>query len=327
MHTPQESIARAEEAEARSDFVVAASIYRTVIDDGDPVFAAEARFRLGRVAWRQGNYDAALDSFEQARAAAVQAGNDDLRARAENGIGAVHYARGSYTQARASYEVALQLTRDAATRAKILMNLGVIANIEGDYETAHDRYQRSRQLFLEIGDADGEAMVTHNLGMLHADQGRYDEAAEAYQRCLTLGEQRGNRQLIGNVFVNQAELFCRRGEAARAIAAADLALPIFAELADEAGRAEALRWRGVALARIGRTPAAITTLVDAIRMATRLQLRLLEAETAGELARVTLDTGDRTGARSWGARALELFEALGARRDAEAIRQLLSTAG
>ena len=98
-----------EASEIRGDLGVALAFYERALDSTEPQVVAEAHFRVGRVAWRQGRFDDALSEYEKAATLARTLALQGLRARVENGIGAVHYARGAYAQARASYLTTLGL--------------------------------------------------------------------------------------------------------------------------------------------------------------------------------------------------------------------------
>lgn len=320
-----EAIRRGEDAEREGDFLQASAAYEAALDDPDPLVVGDANFHLGRAAWRQGRFEAAIAAFEAARGVALQHGADALRAQTENGIGAVHYARGEYGQARAAYDVALAFTADPVMRAKIQLNLGVIANIEGDLETARAMYARSRSVFREAGDTAFEALALYNLGMLHADQREWDEADEAYRLTLDVCEARGDRQMLANVLVNRSEVSSGRGRYDEAVATCDRALTIYVELGDEVGRGEALRWKGHALRLLGMPVAAERVLVEAIRSAQRTQVLLLEAEASREIGEITTARGDAVAARSWLSRALELFEKLGAAPDIAHTRDALAS--
>ena len=323
--TGPDAIRAGEAAEHGGDLVLATAAYQSALDHADRAVVADANFHLGRVAWRQGRYDDALAAYTRARALAVEADATEVRARVENGIGAVHYARGEYAQARAAYGVALELTHEASLRAKIALNLGVIANIEGDLEEARDQYQRSRALFKEARDLAGEALTLHNIGMLHADLEEWDEADEAYQRCLELCEPQGNRQMIANVLLNRSELSCARERYGDAVASCDLALSIYSAIGDEVGRGEAMRWKGHALRYMGQLDAAERALNEAARVSHRTQVKLLEAETMRDLGAVRRARGDAFGATKNLERALELFTALGAQREVDELASELKT--
>jgi tetratricopeptide (TPR) repeat protein len=322
--SPDERLAAGDAAERAGDFVSARGAYEAALDDGDARTAADAHFHLGRLDWRQGRFDTALRAFERARAGAVRLGDVELRARVENAIGATHYALGSYAQARAAYHLALELTTDATMRAKSLLNLGVIENIAGDLTAARAAYAQSRAAFRQAGDEEGEALALHNLAMLHADAGAWEEAEEAYREALERFERLGNRQMVASVLFNRAEVLGGRGAHAAAVASCDLALAIYAELGDDVGRGEALRWKGISLHRLGQRDAAESCLREAMRIALRLRLRLLEGEIARALAELALERGDAHRARRWVTRARRVFTELDATRELAAVADFLA---
>lgn len=311
------NLSAGEAAERAGEYARAAAAYSEATVANEPLIAAEAYFRLGRLAWRQSDYARALRLYETARARAVELDADELRARIENGVGAVHYAHGAYTQARACYRAALDLTRDEAVRAKILLNLGVIDNIEGDLKGARSSYVRSRDIARRLGDREGEAFAQHNLGMLHADVGEWEAAREAFAACLRLAEEQGNRQMVGTVLLNEAEVDCAQGRFEDAIARTGQAIAILSEVGDEVERAQALRWQGVAQLGLRRLDRARQCFTDALRVAARTGSRLLEAEVSRELGVTASADQDTPAAIDWLTRARTQFEALGARREVE----------
>ena len=290
-----ELLRHGEVAEQSGDLIAAIAAYEGAAEDDDARVRAQACFRLGRVSWRQARYDAAIEAFRRARVLATQLADEELRARTENGVGAVHYARGEYAKARSWYGKALARSRDDAMRARILVNLGVIANIEGRLEEAERHYAQSRAVFAMVGDSEGEALALHNLGMVHADLGQWPHAHADYQRCLHLFERLGNRAMVANVFVNRAELAVARGQFAQAVTACDRAVAIYVQLGDQVGLGEALRWKGRALHHLGELARAERSLNEAVQIAHRTQAHLLEADASRELAtvRASLDSAEK----------------------------------
>ena len=304
---------------------MALALYEDALADPDPSTVGQARFRLGRIAWRQGRFDDALAEYAQAISIAEDRGMHLLRAHVENGIGAVHYARGAYKQARASYAIAEQLAgADTVLRGRIQLNIGVIANIEGDLSGAREAYLRSRDEFAAAGDESGEALVLHNLGMVYADMERWREADESYTRCLEIAERLGNRQMIANVLLNDSDVRCADGRYDEAVAQCERALAIYTEVGDEPGRGDALRGRAHALRRMGHLDAATLSLDEAMRIATHLQARLLEAEVARERGLVATAGGDDVEAERYLALALDAFTELGAQREVAEVRAELA---
>lgn len=302
-------------AEDAGDLVGAAAAFVSLASHEDPHVVATAKLHLGRIAWRQNELDDALRLCEESRAIAMRLGDQDLRARIENAMGVLHVAREEYAQAKAAYNVALELTKETTTRAKIALNLGVIANIQGTLDVARRNYGQSLALFREADDERGVAMALHNIGMLHSDLGEWEEADEAFREALALLEHQSNREMIANVLVNRSEVMYGRGRVQDAIALCDHAKATYAEIGDELGRAEALKWKAHGLRLLGRHGAAVNALNEALRIAQRSGTRLLEAETTRELARVYRADDRPREAQQAFLRALDMFRALGATRD------------
>lgn len=306
-------------AEIRGDLVAAAASYRALAELPDPVSAAEGHFRLGRLAWRQGHFEDALAAYARMLDLGNATGRDDIVARAHNGRGAVHYSRGEYAQAQACYRLAMSLTPDASRHAPFLLNLGVIANIQGDLLAAQQNYSRACALSREHHDSVIEALALHNLGMVHADLEEWDEADDAFKQALALFEAQSNRPMIASALVNRSEVLLAQAALAEAVRHCELAIAMYDELGDELGRGEAQRWQGRALRERGDMAAAERALVDAVHVAVRYRVKLLEAEASRELAVLKRTAGHTDEADRWEGRAMALFRELGAHRELAAL--------
>ena len=318
-----EQLAAGERAESLGDYVTAAAAYRAVVDVPDVRLAAQAQFCLGRVSWRQGRFDVALLAFRNARALSDQTGDHELSARVANGVGAVYYVRGEYATARAAYAEAEALTHDMTMRGKILLNLGVIENIQGKLHAALEHYERAFHIFEETKDRDSATLALHNRGMVQADLGRWDDADGSFLAALSSATDSGNREMIAKTLVNRAEVLVERGALSDAVAHCDRALEIYADIGEEVGRGEALRWRAHALGRAGKHAEAERNASEALHIATRAGALLLEAESARTVGVLRGLLGDRAGGVKRLRHALALFTKLGAAREAREIGALL----
>jgi tetratricopeptide (TPR) repeat protein len=304
-------------AEGRGNYLEARGAFEAALEDPDPLVVANAHACLGRLAWQQGAYEASFMSFERARAIAIRLDAAEVKARAEIGLGNVYYARGDYGRARDMYDAVRTNPSVSALRGKVLLNLGAIANIEGDMLGAERNYTQAAKAFAESGDMHGQAQAHNNLGMLHADRLDWERAGEEYAEALRLSDETGNRELIGLITMNRSELSCAMGQYDQSLALCDEALAIFAEIGAEVHRGTTLRWKGRALRELGQYGLAERALTEAMRIAHRAQAKLLEAETMQELGAMLALAGDAVAARKWFRRALDLFEGLGAVREAE----------
>ncbi|MGW3411713.1 TIR domain-containing protein, partial [Streptomyces sp. NPDC000888] len=76
--------------------------------------------------------------------------------------------------------------------------LGVIAQLRGDYEQAEERYRASLTIREELGDRSGIASSYHQLGIIAQLRGDYEQAEERYRASLTILEELGGRSGIAS---------------------------------------------------------------------------------------------------------------------------------
>ena len=84
------------------------------------------------------------------------------------------------------HDTLTHLPSDSPRQAAWIHQLGILAQLRGDYDEAARQYQRSLDILERLGDQAGMATSYHQLGMLAQDRGDYDEAARQYQRSLDI---------------------------------------------------------------------------------------------------------------------------------------------
>lgn len=317
------ALAEGTDAEQRGDLQAASAAYRRLSASEVAGPASHGLFRLGRIAWRQGRLDDALELYERARASAIELGDDDLRASIENGMGSVYCQRGIFTQARSSFAVASELAVSPALRGRIQINSGALSLLLGNVEEARTSYERAVAILDSIHDEEGLTIALHNLALAHSEEQEWDAAEMAFERCLALAEKRGDRGVMAGALLNQAELRCEAERYPEALERSEKSLAIFSEMQDEGGRAATLRVQGEIYRKMHLLEEAEPRLKDAIRIAGRLQLLTLEAEAARELGMVKAARGDVTSATKWLRRALARFSLMSADEEIHAIEEQL----
>lgn len=318
------AIEAGEAARLRGDYLEARGAFEAALDDPDPLVAGTAHHCLGKLAWHQGAYEAAATAFEKARAIAVRHDASELRARAEIGLGGVCFARGQYERARQLYDGVRSNPLSAEFLGMVFLNLGAIANIQGDVPAALEYYTQACEVSVRVGEPSIRMKARHNLGMLHADQMEWEAADVSYEQAREIAEQLGDCEALGTILMNRSELSCAMGRYGVALEQCDAALVIFAEIGAEIPRGTTLRWKGRALRELGQYGLAERALTEAMRIAHRAQAKLLEAETMQELGAMLALAGDAGAARKWLQRSLDLFEMLGATREASEVSADLS---
>jgi tetratricopeptide (TPR) repeat protein len=136
--TGHEAAQRAKELTRQS----ASQAQGTVGQDADQKRATEAEpwatFHLGSTFDRQGEYDLAVEAYQQV----IDSGHAQWAPKAAFNLGMLFENRGEYDLAKEAYQQAINSEdRDAASKARL--NLGVLFEKRGEYDLAEKAYQQA----------------------------------------------------------------------------------------------------------------------------------------------------------------------------------------
>ncbi len=214
---------------------------------------------------------------------------------------------------------------DMVTVGRCANNLGIIANMQGDYGRAIGAYTRALAAYEQGQYAQGIAEAQHNLGISYREEGRLDDALQAADAAVRAAEQLGDRQLKARALAGRAEIRVVRREPALAIREAEAALAIHRELGDPARQAESQRILAVALGVMGKVEEAESMLRDVIAGAAPREQPLLLACAQRDLAYLMARRGGGASAaiKDLIRQARAAFDRLGADREIERLDTLL----
>jgi putative nucleotidyltransferase with HDIG domain len=283
---------------------------------GEWAVLAEALRRLAIVHQQRDESAPARELCHRSYDVACRLGDDVLAAEAMNTLGGLHLASGSLEEARSTFIRALELGGSSRElRARVQQNLGILANIQGDFDEAVARYERSLAAYRDCEDSHGCAIAYHNLGMVSADRGHFTAAECYFRESRALAEQTGDAYLEGLCLVNHAEVDVARQRFENARQAAEQALALFDKLGARAPKADAYRVIGAVYRETGRPTLAEARLRTAIELAVAAGSVLGEAEACRELALLYRGTGRNQEALGLLNTAHRLFRRLDARAD------------
>src|SRR5947209_17010865 len=149
---------------------------------GESALLAEGLRRLAVIRHHRNESDEARRLCHTSYTVAHAAGNRLLAAEALNTLGGIDLETDAVADARRHFLRALELgghSRELCARAE--QKLGILANIQGDFDEALARYRRSLEAYCESNDEHGRAIAYHNLGMASADRERFDEAEHSFR--------------------------------------------------------------------------------------------------------------------------------------------------
>jgi tetratricopeptide (TPR) repeat protein len=351
-------LVEAETAEAAADYrrslrAATQAVQRSLrLDDR---LRGHARYREARAHWRLGDLDQAL-AGAQIAAALYQKGGDPISWAGALALQAnVLESQAQTDQARALYEQALTIYRDAGHQAgilEVLINLAIVV-AEKERNRALAMLEEAAGIAAAIGDRDGEARALHNQAWIHKNQGAYDVALMLYKQALALAREIGNESLQSAALSSQASILRMQGKLEKAATKYIEALSLARQIGDREGMSSRLNNLGVTLRLQGDLRRALRyfdearALADALgderrvaqrltNMGTILRMQGKLAEAQGKLnqaltvhERITDPEGRAFTLRSlgllWLARG-ELVEARTALNDALAVGNLAEAA-
>jgi tetratricopeptide (TPR) repeat protein/DNA-binding XRE family transcriptional regulator len=223
---------------------------------------------------------------------------------------------GHWTQMRVLHSTALETARQAGYQrgeADVLISLGVVQRLTGDYAESAATLARALQLCSEVGDQLGQAQAMIGLGVVQRLTVSYPVAAstltEAMQLYHTVGDQLGQADAMN-------ELGCVQrlaGDYPAALAGHQRALARYRELRDRLGQADSLRYIGRVHQETGDYSAVMPHYARALDLYRGLGDRIGQAHALNYLGTAQRVTAGYPAAEATLTEALELYRALGHR--------------
>jgi tetratricopeptide (TPR) repeat protein len=213
---------------------------------------------------------------------------------------------GHHEEARAYYDQTLRIYReigDQLNEATVLVNLGELARVMGDFGQAHTYYEQSLQGFRAVGARGGEAIVLLNLGMFLGYLGDYARANDYCKQSLHIRRETGDRRGEAIVLAALGLLSHHQGDDETALAYCRQALSMAEELGDRLRQSRTLTRMGHALLGLAQSASDdnqrreyLAQAADAYQRALEIRRELDQASLAVEvlagLARVSMAEGD-----------------------------------
>ena len=209
----------------------------------DSPLYAEGLQLLGVLAWRQGAYDRARDSLEDARQMFERLTDQPGLARVFTNLGNVARDTRDFDTASQLYEASLLIDQALSNQrgeAANRNNLGLVECALGRHAAARDYFERARVIWRQEKDAGREANATHNLGMATMELGDYPRALHYYELARSLYEKVGDLRGVATVLNNLGVLWRARGDLKLAYDHLTRSLALFGELETWPGIGNAL---------------------------------------------------------------------------------------
>lgn len=215
----------------------------------------------------------------------------------------------------------LQLAADAS------MNLGVVYDIQGDWDRALSSQSRALATFSTLGDFQMVAACQHNMGMTFRQLGLLESSRAAFEIAADLHSRHGGPDGLLSTLLERIVLSLHMEESAVAEVLLQSAAKDFAATRNNKLMAEELRVRGLVAAAVRNLDAAFEYFSQADHAAKELGILLLRAEATAGMAAIQRKRGDEAEASRLLDTAVGYYRQIGAERRAVASQEAPSYFG
>ena len=188
---------------------------------------------LGLNYHRLGEFEKAIEFYQQALSIAKDVENKDLEGKAYMNLGNAFYSLCDFKAAIKFHQQALSISKEVGNiylEGSVYGNLACAYNSLGDFKTAIKCHQQALGISKEVGDKDSEGRVNTNLGCAFYSLGDFKTAIEFHQQALSIMKEVGNKHSEGSVYGSLGCAFYSLGDFKTAIEFHQQALSIMKEV-------------------------------------------------------------------------------------------------
>jgi len=227
---------------------------------------------IGDYRQAQSYYEQALDNFEQAK-------QKSWVGAALQNLGSIAYYQADYRQAVLYSERALKIFTEANDERKLLItysNLSLYYSSQGDYQQAFDYYKKAETLAEKLDDKRALANAIARLGAIYLAQQEFSLALESLKRALALQQSINDRGETRVLSVQIGQCLIELKDYQNALEWASKALLEARKSGEKLDIALALTTKARALRELKKQPLALTSIEEALTLATTFEAPALE---------------------------------------------------
>ena len=248
---------------------------------GEPSMVALSLSSIATAYEDQGQYQRAIDHYEQALVINREAKNRVEEAGTLYSLGRSYGRLGQYEKAIEFLEQATAIYRDVENRAglgRALGGVGVAYLFLGRYEKGIEYLEQALPIYRELKDRNGEGLLLNNLGASYHYLGRYEKATGYVEQALAISREVKNKTRESAALQSLGVLYVALGRPEKAIEFLEQALPIVREAKDRRVESYVVLGLGDAYAALGQLEKAIEYYDLGLAAIRELKARGLEIE-------------------------------------------------
>jgi len=242
--------------------------------------------KQGLQQYRQGQFQKALENFQQALSISKQINDRFREGRSLNNIGLVYDSLGQYNKALEFYQQSLRIrkeVRDQSGEGTTLNNIGVVYEGVGQYLKALEFYQQALVVKKALNDRSGESIVLNNIGSTYKQLGQYAKALESYQQALVIVKEIKDGNAEGIILNGIGSIYENLGQYTKALNIYQQALEINKQVKNLAAESSTLTNIGSAYSNLEKYDQALNFYQKALVIAQKIGDRSSESTVLNNL--------------------------------------------
>ncbi len=276
-------------AESMREYKIALEIAKRLKSDGMTALATQGIAVCFR---RMGQNREALALYEEDLPLAISSGDRTLEAQYFRGIGNCHRYLGEFAQAIEADEHSVAINRELGIPTELggsLFNLGDDYLNIGDVRRAAELYEESQRLG---PNAVSETFITSNLGVIANLLGNYEAAISYLQRSMALAQKDNDSEHLAMALRNIGDSYDGLAEYDKALASFNRALPLAIQSNDRDLQASVLQGRASLYVELNRRSLALSDMQAALKLAEQVDSGDTKAINLSQLASMELTMGN-----------------------------------
>ncbi|MBD0395054.1 MAG: tetratricopeptide repeat protein, partial [Microcoleus sp. C1-bin4] len=239
-------------------------------------------------------------------------------------MGKIYANFGQFQSALDSYNQALTLSQQADSKAQeaaILNSFGQLYTDLADPKSALDYYNQALPLFYQLNDQAAVANTLNNIGDIHAATGNWKNALDSYNKALFISRPAGNLAAEATALTGIGSRYIASEEWSTALNAYNQALSISRYLNDKVKETAVLNQMGKIQAALGQNSTAIENYNQALSLSQQLGYKTEEAHIIYNQAILNRQQNNLTVAKTEIETAINIIENLRTQIGSQELRQ------
>ncbi|MBN4062110.1 tetratricopeptide repeat protein [Bacteroidales bacterium AH-315-I05] len=244
----------------KGDFSEARKHYQHDLKSEDSGERATAMGNVGLTYMNTGEYQPALEHFQQALSLYENEKDIEGQASQLNNISTISFYMSQYDKCIEYGEQALVLYEQTGNKVRVsglLNNLGGISVHLGNNKEAVNYFMQAYAIAEEMGHKSTMAVTLVNIGVIYGQDNRYQKALEFYDRSLDMWKEIGDKSGIATTLNNIGEIYKEQGKYKEAIKFINEGLEIGTQIGDKETVSASYEWLSETYQGMGKAAKAL----------------------------------------------------------------------